>query len=221
MLTPAALLADGQWKPGFIATSQNIVKENGLTQYCRKGVIEDPWLSVGEHPSSIVYGEGSYEGHNEDDALNFGGSNVSKRSRLLCCAEALRDGAAAQVWINSVRPNPYDVRQEYGHMVFEGEDWYLVRRAKGDTWHPVNDNAQGTMAYGQFSTNPLSPDTFGVMYHQFAWDKILFASGDLSLWVTMARSVVQEFDDPETFVRVITFSLPCAESYPYSYSYPR
>ena len=81
MLTPAALLADGQWKPGFIATSQNIVKENGLTQYCRKGVIEDPWLSVGEHPSSIVYGEGSYEGHNEDDALNFGGSNVSKRRR--------------------------------------------------------------------------------------------------------------------------------------------
>ena len=81
-------VADGQWKPGFIATSQNIVKENGLTQYCRKGVIEDPWLSVGEHPSSIVYGEGSYEGHNEDDALNFGGSNVSKRGGLLCCAEA-------------------------------------------------------------------------------------------------------------------------------------
>ena len=40
------------------------------------------------------------------------------------------------------------------------------------------------------------------------------ASGDLSLWVTMARSVVEEFDDPETFVRVITFSLLRAQLHP-------
>eukprot|EP01052_Picozoa_sp_SAG31_P015482 SAG31_NODE_996_length_10492_cov_4.648802_6_plen_728_part_00 len=45
-------------------------------QYCRTGNAEDPWISAGDHPAQIVYGENSYGGHNSDDALNFGGANV-------------------------------------------------------------------------------------------------------------------------------------------------
>ena len=45
-------------------------------QYMRRGVKEDPWISAGNHPDYIVYGENGYKGHNKDDALNFGGANV-------------------------------------------------------------------------------------------------------------------------------------------------
>ena len=31
-----------------------------VTQYCRAGAEEDPWLSVEEHPSQVLYGEGSF-----------------------------------------------------------------------------------------------------------------------------------------------------------------
>ena len=61
---------NGQWFPPFVGASS--ATEGGVTQYCRSGAAEDPWLSVHEHPDGIVYGENSYAGHNTDDALNAG-----------------------------------------------------------------------------------------------------------------------------------------------------
>ena len=50
-------------------------------QYCRAGSGEDPWISAGNHPDEIVYGEMSWANHHvgQDgsvDALHAGGSNV-------------------------------------------------------------------------------------------------------------------------------------------------
>ena len=50
-------------------------------QYCRAGSGEDPWISAGDHPDLIVYGEMSWANHHigQDgsvDALHAGGSNV-------------------------------------------------------------------------------------------------------------------------------------------------
>ena len=49
---------------------------SAVAQYCRTGAAEDPWISAGDHPTHIVYGENGYGGHNADDALNFAGANV-------------------------------------------------------------------------------------------------------------------------------------------------
>jgi hypothetical protein len=50
-------------------------------QYCRAGSGEDPWISAGNHPDLIVYGEMSWSSHHvgqdgSEDALQRGGSNV-------------------------------------------------------------------------------------------------------------------------------------------------
>ena len=36
-------------------------------QYCRSGAAEDPWISVGDHPDRVVYGEGWCGAHWDDD----------------------------------------------------------------------------------------------------------------------------------------------------------
>ena len=86
----------------------------------------------------------------------------------------------------------YDVAGNgFGHVSLGGTEWFLVRRVSGPTsWHPANDDASGSTAYGSYSSDPLSDATFSLMYAQFSWDKILFASGDLTMWVTMARDVI-------------------------------
>jgi hypothetical protein len=148
-----------------------------VLQGCKRGTPgADPWLSVQQHPDGIVYGENGYAGHNTDDALNFGGANV---------------------WVNSIEPSPYDIAANgFAHVKWEQEDWYLVRRASGPKkWHPSNDNAQGTVAYGKYSTDALSDSTFSMLYKQYTWDKIMFASGDLSMYVVMGRDVVGTFPD--------------------------
>ena len=51
---------DGQWFP-TIASASGHNEGYSVTQYCRKGAEEDPWISVEEHPSQVVYGEGSFD----------------------------------------------------------------------------------------------------------------------------------------------------------------
>jgi hypothetical protein len=50
-----------QWFPE-IAASSSSASSYSTTQYCRDGVIEVPWISVGIHPDRIVYGEGAWCG---------------------------------------------------------------------------------------------------------------------------------------------------------------
>ena len=131
--------------------------------------MEDPWISAGDHPTHIVYGENGYGGHNGDDALNFGGANV---------------------WINGAPPQPVpavDVIGGFAHMNFNGRDFYLVRRKAGsDAWHPANDNLAGSATYGDLSTDPLSDTTFSVGFGD-SFTEYLLASGDMSMWVMIAR----------------------------------
>merc|ERR1712070_379377 len=61
-------------------------------------------------------------------------------------------------------------------------------------WHPVNDNAQGTASYGTVSTDATGSSTFSVEYKEFAWNNMLMASGDLSMWVMLSRATVEKFD---------------------------
>ena len=52
---------DGPWHPIISQTSASATQTSVL-QYCRQGNSEDPWISVGEHPDRIVYGEGGWCG---------------------------------------------------------------------------------------------------------------------------------------------------------------
>jgi hypothetical protein len=121
-----------------------------------------------------VYGEAGYGGHNKDDAMNFGGANV---------------------WVNSITPSNFDVKNGYAHMKFKGKDWYLVRRKSQPSggWHKVNDQAQGTAAYGKNCANPRGNCDFSSQYKSFDWKNMLMASGDLKMWVTMPKSTVDSF----------------------------
>ena len=148
--------------------------EGNVGQYCRPGASEDPWISAGDHPTHIVYGENGYAGHNGDDALNFGGANV---------------------WINAVPaalpppppPPAVDIVGGFAHMAFEGSDWYLARRvASTSTWHPATDNLVGTAAYGDQGTDPTQDATWSVPFGS-SFTQYLLASGDLSMWVIMAK----------------------------------
>jgi hypothetical protein len=50
---------DGQWFPQ-VAQGSGHPEPYSVTQYCRQGAEEDPWLSVDQHPTNVVYGEGSF-----------------------------------------------------------------------------------------------------------------------------------------------------------------
>ena len=75
-------------------------------------------------------------------------------------------------------------------MKFEDENWYLVRRnAQTDKWHPASDNALGTEeAYGTSWDDPIGTETFNLKYSEFAWDKIMFAWGNLESWIVLDRT---------------------------------
>ena len=68
---------DGEWHPQIAAASGHSAPYS-VTQYCRRGNEEDPWISVEEHPAQVVYGEGSHRHHaRHDDAITAnGGANV-------------------------------------------------------------------------------------------------------------------------------------------------
>ena len=119
------------------------------------------------------------------------------------------------------------------HVNFNGQDWYLVRRVSrpGTTWHPADDNLQGTSVYGQPTTDPLAvsvhplafpaagccltetaacagqDDTFSIAFSAGGYSSLLFASGDLSMWVQMSRATVQGFSDPNVDCKHCTLPL--------------
>ena len=94
-------------------------------QYCRARQPEDPWISVGEHPDRIVYGEAAWCGaHWSDDSPTAGGSNVWVNSI------GSSDGTVARAPMFDIATGPSGDRLV--HMKFAGQDWYLVRRDPGD-----------------------------------------------------------------------------------------
>ena len=176
---------DGQWFPSVVEASD--ATESSATQYCRSGAPEDPWISVGHHPDKVVYGEGYCGAHWNDDAPVHGGMNV---------------------WVDSIAAIAVVVEptsgQEIAHMSMLGEDWYLVRRDAGAMdrdgercWHPANDQLAGTESYGVNDAAPTGPETFTIRFDVLAWDKMLLASGDLSMYVEMDRSVIEQCTNGE------------------------
>ena len=68
-------------------------------QYCRTGAQEDPWISAGDHPDLIVYGENGdanqwHTGTDESRAcISRLGLDIGRCHRC-CCSCALRAPAA-------------------------------------------------------------------------------------------------------------------------------
>ena len=55
----------------------------------------------------------------------------------------------------------------------------MVRRVQaGNTWHPADDQLQGTSAYGTFVNDPTADSTFSVPYDIENVVEFLFATGD-------------------------------------------
>jgi hypothetical protein len=176
---------NGQWFPAVVEASDST--ESSATQYCRSGNSEDPWISVGHHPDKVVYGEGWCGGHWDDDAPVQGGMNV---------------------WIDSIAASDVVTEpttgQQIAHTNLLGEDWYLVRRDAGGMdrdgercWHPANDQLAGTESYGVNDASPTGPETFSIRFDSFGYDKMLLASGDLSMYVEMDRSVIEQCTNGE------------------------
>ena len=181
-------------------------------QYCRSGQPEDPWISVGDHPDRIVYGEAGWCGqHWNDDSPNFGGSNV-----WVNALNRDSDGDAMHV-------PPFDVAASPGgqsgdslvRMTFSGRDWFLVRRDAGslntggqtcsgydpscwdavngdNCWHQATDNLAGTDVYGTNDLDPMGTASYSVAFRETRWTQMLLASGDMSMYVVMDRESIEQ-----------------------------
>eukprot|EP01043_Picozoa_sp_COSAG02_P027199 COSAG02_NODE_1593_length_11778_cov_25.088792_6_plen_871_part_00 len=83
---------------------------------------------------------------------------------------------------------------------FQGDTWTLVRRVKqGDTWHPATDELLGTDEYGIYG-DATSDSTFSIPFgdngrSDLHWDKIMFASGDMSMWVILDKAEMDRCTD--------------------------
>ena len=114
-------------------------------QYCRAGSGEDPWISAGDHPDLIVYGEMSWSNHHigqdgSEDALHRGGSNV---------------------WINALPPAPPPPCTTV--LVANGassNDPYET----GSGWTTGGSDANGGYLARQGTGNFLRYDTAGVPF---------------------------------------------------------
>jgi hypothetical protein len=158
-------LNDGQWHPAVVESSDANI--GSATQYCRAGAREDPWISVGEHPDRVVYGEGYCGAHWDDDAPVQDGMNVWVNS--ITAADVYTDPATGR---------------SFAHKKFDNQDWYLVRRDSGSIdrggdrcWHPADDNLRGTDVYGVNDANPIGPETFSVGFSTVQWTQMLLESG--------------------------------------------
>eukprot|EP01052_Picozoa_sp_SAG31_P053945 SAG31_NODE_14086_length_828_cov_0.957476_2_plen_124_part_01 len=85
------------------------------------------------------------------------------------------------------------------HLNFLDQDWYLVRRDAGSQdpdgetcWHPADDQLAGTAVYGVNDANPNGPSTFSLPFADFEWTQILLASGDMTMYVVMDRTELQQ-----------------------------
>lgn len=79
----------------------------------------------------------------------------------------------------------------------DGGGWILVRHAsaKDDTWHPTNDQCFGTDAYGEYSNNPQSSNTWSIPFYNSGFNQFLFAYGDCSEWlVTERETAIGSYD---------------------------
>jgi hypothetical protein len=60
-------------------------------------------------------------------------------------------------------------------------------------WHPTDDNLGGIDSYGTYdASTPMSTSTYTIPFAPFAWTEVLLASGDMSMYVVMDRSSVEE-----------------------------
>ena len=168
---------DGQWHPNIILSSDTAGYT--ATQYCRAGAREDPWISVGDHPDRVVYGEGWCGAHWADDAPVQGGMNV---------------------WVNAIVT--VDTVQgptgSFAHFRYNDDDWHLVRRDAGSLentgdqcWHPADDNLRGTAEYGLNDQDPLGIHTFSVPFANLNWNRLLLASGSGNMWLVITKEEME------------------------------
>ena len=83
---------------------------------------------------------------------------------------------------------------------FQGETWDLVRRVKqGDTWHPATDELLGIDEYGVYG-DATSDKTFSIPFGDHGrsdlhWDQIMFASGDMTMWLILDKAEMDSCTD--------------------------
>ena len=120
---------DGQWFPTVTLSSESA--GYSVTQYCRSGAAEDPWISVGDHPDRVVYGEGYCGAHWDDvstQAPPFA-CVASVLSDRLCLQDAPVQGGM-NVWVNSIITIDQVQGSDgtsYAHFSYLDDDWCLLR----------------------------------------------------------------------------------------------
>ena len=99
-----------------IAKSSKQASPYTVTQYCRRGAEEDPWLSVDVHPKNVVYGEGSFNvpgwcgGARKCPASCWQGNALDRAnykcqgSCTHCDDDAVIGHGGANVWVHTVSP---------------------------------------------------------------------------------------------------------------------
>ena len=61
-------------------------------------------------------------------------------------------------------------------------DWTLVRRVVGESWHPINDNLEGSEAYGEPVCSTCD-GTFSIPFNNMYYTHFLFETGDGEKWL--------------------------------------
>jgi hypothetical protein len=206
----------------FVKGSSAKMKANSgysVQQYCRPNVLEDPWISVSEHPADIVYGEGGYGGNSVDQAISHGGANVWIR-KLPECAIGHRpkigdDGRFIRTpHYMAGRNEPYACEPDTQYTTFKdtygghehlatyedpnpngpiGAGWYLVRRTDTAMWHKATDALSGTAIYGSFDPSPTSQTSFSIPFVHWDFSQFLFASDDFTQWMIMNKVTIGVF----------------------------
>ena len=102
-----------------------------------------------------------------------------------------------QVWVNSIITVDQVQGADgtaYAHFHYLEDDWHLVRRDAGSLdptgdqcWHPADDQLRGTAEYGENDADPLGIHTFSLRFEHLNWQRLLFSSGDMSLWLVISR----------------------------------
>ena len=107
-----------------------------------------------------------------------GYTHIVSRRQCASAAQAFGDGSSAQL----------HQRLEPLSKQFMGETWYLVRRVPGASgiWHPATDDLVGTDIYGTYETNETSDSAFSMQFGN-TYNKVMFASGDMSAWIVLPR----------------------------------
>ena len=117
---------------------------------------------IGPLPHTCLVSRYAEDQVDADSLSDTKGANVFVRSFTMCRMQEHDSRNCFFVSLDHLSLLPASV--PFCLSAFEGGSWQLVRRVKqGATWHPANDNLNGTASYGSYG-GPTFDSSFSVPF---------------------------------------------------------